>query len=310
ENDEAKELISISTANQECLFPYLNGQDINSSLTQSPTRWVIDFGNREFNNAQNYPDLLKILEKRVKPERMKLRTDISTYERMRKYWWQHQEFAVKLKETIRPLTKFLTRSRVSELHMLTFASKEWFCGDATAIFAFDTFSQFAILQSSLHEVWLRRQASTMRTDIRYTPSDCFQTFPFPQGSLADKIVDAEMTGQAFYEHRQQTMVTYQFGLTKLYNIFNNQACQDNDIIEMRRLHSAMNQSVLACYGWQDIDLQHDFYPNDRKKIRFTPAPEAQREIFIRLMDLNQKIAAEEAAKGITPDLNIEDEEEA
>ena len=46
-----------------------------------------------------------------------------------------------------------------------------------------------------------------------------------------------------------------------------------------------------------------------KKIRFTPAPEAQREIFIRLMELNQKIAAEEAASGLTPEFDQEEEEQ-
>lgn len=76
---------------------------------------------------------------------------------------------------------------------------------------------------------------------------------------------------------------------------------------MRDLHVAIDRSVLACYGWGDIDLQHDFYPNDRKKTRFMPCRAAQREIFTRLMDLNQRIAAEEAAHGLSPAAESEDE---
>ncbi|NPV76625.1 MAG: hypothetical protein HPY59_09665 [Anaerolineae bacterium] len=88
------------------------------------------------------------------------------------------------------------------------------------------------------------------------------------------------------------------GLTKLYNCFHDPNYLNLDIQELRRLHSEMDQAVLACYGWEDIDLQHDFYPNDRKKIRYMPSREAQREIFTRLLALNQEIAAQEAAQGL------------
>ena len=91
----------------------------------------------------------------------------------------------------------------------------------------------------------------------------------------------------------------QLGLTKTYNRFHDPTCRNTEIQELRHLHAEMDRAVLACYGWQDIDLQHDFYPNDRKKIRFMPSRQAQREIFTRLMALNQQIAAQEAAKGLS-----------
>ena len=75
-------------------------------------------------------------------------------------------------------------------------------------------------------------------------------------------------------------------------------CQDEDIQTLRQLHAEMDQAILHCYGWEDIDLQHDFYANDRGKIRYMPARAAQREIFIRLIALNQQVAVEEAAQGV------------
>ena len=57
----------------------------------------------------------------------------------------------------------------------------------------------------------------------------------------------------------------------------------------------MDEAVLACYGWQDIYLQHDFYQNDRGQTRFTISPEARREVLARLLDLNLRIAAKEKA---------------
>lgn len=98
-------------------------------------------------------------------------------------------------------------------------------------------------------------------------------------------------------------------LIKTYNLLNNPDFQDEDIRRMRTFYSQMDQAILSCYGWEYIDLQHYFYPNDRKKIRFIPGPQAQREIFMRLMDLNQLIAAEEVSHGPSPAAGAEDEEE-
>ena len=40
---------------------------------------------------------------------------------------------------------------------------------------------FCALQSRPHEIWARFFGSSMKDDLRYTPSDCFETFPFPRG---------------------------------------------------------------------------------------------------------------------------------
>jgi hypothetical protein len=56
----------------------------------------------------------------------------------------------------------------------------------------------------------------------------------------------------------------------------------------------MDKAVLACYGWDDIDPQHDFYQNERGQTRFTVSPSARREILSRLLQLNLEIAGREA----------------
>ena len=76
---------------------------------------------------------------------------------------------------------------------------------------------------------------------------------------------------------------------------------------MRSLQVKMDKAVLACYGWKDVDLQYDFYRNDRKQIRFMPSPAVQREIFTRLVALNHEIAAQEAAQGLVVEAGEEDE---
>jgi len=214
-----------------------------------------------------------------------------------------------MRDAIEPLSRVLVKALTSEYHMMVFAPRGIVYSHAVGVFAFDDYYHFALLQSWAHEIWLRRQASTMRTDIRYTPTDCFRTFPFPQHLSESQQMATDRAGQAYYEHRQNAMLSTQLGLTKTYNRFHNPDCQDADIQEMRRLHAEMDRAVLACYGWEDIELQHDFYPNDRKKIRYMPYREAQREIFARLLTLNQKIAAREAAQGLVVEAGGEELED-
>src|SRR5258708_34245942 len=86
------------------------------------------------------------------------------------------------------------------------------------------------------------------------------------------------------------------GLTKTYNLFNNHANNDADIVRLRDLHAEMDRAVLDCYGWSDLDPSHGFHQNERGQTRFTISAEARREILRRLLELNLDIAAHEEAE--------------
>jgi hypothetical protein len=180
---------------------------------------------------------------------------------------------------------------VSELHALAFVPNGYVFGDATVVLAFDDDYHFALLQSNMHETWLRRQASSLRTDIRYTLSDCSDTFPFPQKPAAETRICAERVGGEYHELRRQIMLARNLGLTKTYNLFHSPVCADADIVRLRELHSDVDRAILACYGWQGLDLQHGFYQNDRGQTRFAVSPAARRELLKRLLDLNLAVAS-------------------
>jgi len=316
EPGEAEALIARDPRNADCLFPYLNGEDLNSHPEQQPSRWVICFHDWDLERARQYPDLLRIVEERVKPEREHLTGPGD--KRNREYWWQFGAYRAGMRQAIAPLRRVLVRSRVSELHSMVFVAKGWIYSDQTIVFAFDDDYHFALLQSGVHEVWLRQQASSLRTDIRYTPTDCFDTFPFPPlemesmrtreggesmrvgegesgrtGEMPQAFQQAAQVGAAYHEHRRQIMLARQLGLTKTYNLFHNPACQDADILRLRELHAEMDRAILACYGWDDIDPGHDFYQNDRGQTRYTLSPEARREVLARLVELNLEMAGRE-----------------
>jgi hypothetical protein len=103
------------------------------------------------------------------------------------------------------------------------------------------------------------------------------------------------------------MLAPNLGLTKIYNLFNTPTCGDADIERLRELHTEMDRAVLACYGWSDLDLGHDFHQNDRGQTRFTISPEARREILRRLLALNLEIAAHEQAEAQAGGQTVEKE---
>ncbi|GIV04337.1 MAG: hypothetical protein KatS3mg015_3167 [Fimbriimonadales bacterium] len=315
ESGEAEAILAKDPRNAECLFPYLNGKDLNSHPEQKPSRWVICFHDWDLERAEQYPDLLRIVEERVKPERERLRGPGD--KRNREYWWQFGAYRSGMRRAIAPLRRVLVRSRVSELHAVVFVPKGYVYGDATVVFAFDDDYHFALLQSSVHEVWLRKQASSLRTDIRYTPTDCFDTFPFPPEEyrrmangewriangewriangewrieeMPEAFQRAARVGGEYHEHRRRIMLARQLGLTKTYNLFHDPACQDADIQRLRELHAEMDRAILACFGWEDVDSRHDFYLNDRGQMRYTVSAEARRELLRRLLEVNLRLA--------------------
>jgi hypothetical protein len=73
------------------------------------------------------------------------------------------------------------------------------------------------LQSRAHEIWARFFSSSMKDDVRYTPSDCFRTFPFPPNFEADAALEA--AGAAYHTFRANLMIDRNEGLTKTYNRF-------------------------------------------------------------------------------------------
>jgi hypothetical protein len=109
-----------------------------------------------------------------------------------------------------------------------------------AVFPFENFAPFCALQSNVHEVWARFFSSSMKDDINYSPSDCFETFPFPEYWGTHPALEA--AGKACYEFRAKLMVRNNEGLTKTYNCFHDPDEDDVEIAKLRDLHAAMDRA--------------------------------------------------------------------
>lgn len=278
---EANELLTANLKNQECIAPYLNGEDINNDVGHRPSRFVICFRDWSEEKASEYEKPFEIIEQRVRPQRANVR---QRGERER--WWLFARYRGELRTGISELERVLVRSRVSELHMIVFEPKEMVFSDAAVIFAFDDYYHFALLQSNIHEAWVWKNSSSLESRNRYTPTDCFETFAFPQNVSVAARTYGEQIGEDYYQHRQQIMLSRQLGLTRTYNLFHSRDCGDEDIVKLRELHKQLDNAILDCYGWSDLALGHDFHTNERGQIRFTISPSARRELLRRLLELN------------------------
>ena len=167
---------------------------------------------------------------------------------------------------------------------------------------------FCTLQSRLHELWARFFGSSLEDRLTYTPSDCFETFPF----LRDWEDDAsfEIAGQD-YEFRAGLMIRKGEGLTKVYNRFHDPHENAPEIVTLRSLHAAMDRAVLDAYGWCDIPTDCEFlldyeigeeeWGTKKKPYRFRWPDEVRDEVLARLLELNAQRAAEETRSGKSGD---------
>ncbi|MFZ2103788.1 MAG: type IIL restriction-modification enzyme MmeI, partial [Roseiarcus sp.] len=117
-------------------------------------------------------------------------------------------------------------------------------------FRIPSFAPFAVLQSRVHEIWARFFSSSMKDDLRYAPSDCFETFPFPAGYETDP--DLETVGQTYHDHRASLMDAANEGKPKPTTAFTNRTNAANRSHRLPELHDEMDRAVLRAYNWRDL----------------------------------------------------------
>ncbi|HFE45658.1 MAG TPA: hypothetical protein ENJ18_09220, partial [Nannocystis exedens] len=312
---EMERLIAKDPRNAERIFPYIGGREVNSSPTHAHHRYVINFGEMSEEQAREWPDLMAIVEAKVKPERMKNKR--ASY---RRYWWQYAEKRSELVTATRDFPRVLANSQVSAQHAFASLSTESVFAHTLNIFVGLERAQFSAMQSRIHELWARFFGSSLEERLRYTPSDCFVTFPFPENPEAEPALAA--AGERYYSFRAELMVRNGEGLTSTYNRFHDPEEHDREIVQLRELHDAMDRAVLAAYGWTDLEPRCEFLldydededesatskkgakkrkkkkKNKKKPWRYRWPDSVQEEVLAKLLELNQVRAEEERLAGL------------
>jgi hypothetical protein len=345
---EMRRLIDKDPRNAERISPYIGNQEVVTDPAHSHQRYVINFGDmplcrdhrehgwfqmtpetqtksrREGSVPQDYPgptaadwpDLINIVRRLVKPER-----DVQKRDAIRNRWWQYADKRPGLYRAIdsSPYVLVVGAAALTHHAFARMSTRQIFSHKLIVI-AIGSFSGFASLHARTHEIWCAMFGATRGAadDNTYNPSDVFVNFPFP--SDFETNASLETAGQAYHDHRATVMIDRKEGLTKTYNRFHARSENGPDIARLRTLHAAMDVAVLRAYGWSDLAeraatefIEQDADEGKTPKFRLDWPVEFKDEVLARLLALNAERAAAEHAAGVTADLGedeLVDSEEA
>ena len=209
------------------------------------------------------PSLLKIVRDKVSESRLNHRNSA-----IRSYpWWRYWNPRTALYRKLNDRDKVLWTNAQAAAH-LTFVFV-----DAGQVFANSLnllpeadMAEFALLQSRVHEQWAWLFASTLGDQIRYNPTDCYETFPQPRLTQSQHRELASI-GVKYHERRASLMGepaqrnklldgSPPEGLTATYNRFHDPSCTFKGIQGLRRLHAQIDRAVIHAYGWDDLDIDY------------------------------------------------------
>ena len=231
--------------NSAVLKRWINGTDI----TQRPRNvWVIDFGvDMPEQEAALYEAPFEYVKDKVMPGRvknkMKWRAD---------NWWLHGYPAATMRKELFPLQRYIGTPKVAKHRFFVWLAKDMLPSNLVIAIANDNDYMLGILSSSVHELWARRVGSQLReveSGGTYTPTTCFETFPFPHPTNEQQEAIAEAArnlnelregwlnpeGAAESELKKRT-------LTNLYNA---------RPTWLQLAHEQLDKAVSAAYGWPD-----------------------------------------------------------
>src|SRR5439155_13726816 len=164
--------------------------------------------------SATYPAPFEIVERLVKPERRSSKRAVR-----RERWWLHAERATGLYTTIRPLARCFATGRVTKHLNFSALPTNFVYLNNLYVFTTDRWDLYAVVQSTLHEIWARKHSMSLKQDLQYSPSDCFVTYPFPQGAWQTENSALAAIGERYHEHRKSLMLSLWLGLTDIYNLF-------------------------------------------------------------------------------------------
>jgi hypothetical protein len=293
EPDAATGLIAKDSRNRDVLFPYLNGQDLNSRPDCSAGRWVIDFHDWSEERAASYEECFDRVLRLVRPER-----EANKRAARRKRWWQYAERASGLYSTIRGLKEVVVITLVSKVVVPVIVPTGQVFAHKLGVFATDDSALLALLSSAPHYWWAITRGSTLESRTNYSPTDVFETFARP-----DLMPEMRVVGERLDSYRRELMLARQAGLTQTYNLVHDPGCTDADITGLRDIHRAIDEAVVRAYRWDDLlvsGLDHGFHET-RQGVRYTVGPVVRQEILDRLLELNhERHAAEQQVKAGGP----------
>ncbi len=261
-------------SNEDVLKLYVNAQDL---VQKSKNRWVIDFNQMPLETATQYLAPFAHVDENVKPVREK-----NNERATRENWWRFKRTTPKLRQAIAPLARYIATPRHSKYRVFVWLPIQSLPSDALTVVARDDDFTFGVLHSKLHEVWALTMGTSLEDRPRYTPTTCFETFPFPRPSETQHA-DIEKWAKYLDTVRSQLLAADEKRtMTKLYNdltVLRETRDSKSPVYALSIAHDKLDAAVAAAYGWE--------------------WPLSDETVLERLLALNLARSAEENAQPVT-----------
>ena len=236
---------------------YFTGKDITQVHKK---KFVIDtFGITEKELAQKFPDAYQWLLERVKPER--IQNPRRTYA---ENWWLHAEQRSKLRPSLRSISRYIATCRTSKHRSFLFLQSNYLPETGIVFIALEDSYFLGVLSSFIHVSWSLKTGALLEDRPKYNHSDCFEKFPFPDATSAQKQKIREL-GERLDAHRKRVQLLHpDITITGMYNLLekmragepftdSDRAYNDRALVStLKQIHDELDIAVLEAYGWQDL----------------------------------------------------------
>ena len=170
----AQEMLAIPNpdgrSNSDVVKPWVNGKDITD---RRRGMWIIDFGDMSLEQAALFEAPFEYVAQKVRPQRERSRSTVSR-------WWLHERPRPDMKRALQGTKRYIVTPRVAKHRLFAWIAATTVADSATIAIAREDDYTFGVLHSHFHEVWSLAMGTQLETRPRYTPTTCFETFPFPQ----------------------------------------------------------------------------------------------------------------------------------
>lgn len=165
----------------DVLRPWINGEEIADKWRGN---WIIDFSSIESEAiASAYEQPFAYVAKVVGAAR-------KSYKTGGKLFWKFERARPTMRAAFAGHHRFLGRSMVGKHDFYRWIDTIFLPANLVIAFAGEDDGFFGIVHSRIHNVWARAQGTQLRereSGFRYTPTSCFETFPFPEATAEQKI---------------------------------------------------------------------------------------------------------------------------
>lgn len=258
--EEAEALLAKHPEYAEVLKPYLTADEVLGERDSLPTRYVIDFAQRDLLTSKHFPALFTIVEGRVLPDRkmaaererersgeaLAANASAKTNRHHANFlasWWQLSFARRELLEALAQLPRYIVCGQVTKRPIFEFISPGINPNAALVVFPFADDFSFGILQSSYHWQWFMARCSTLKGDFRYTSNTVFDSFPWPQSPKAAQVVAVAEAARHLRAVRRGLRTKHKLSLRDLYR-----SSEQPGKHPLLDAHAVLDAAVTAAYG--------------------------------------------------------------